>query len=127
MSALDHFWLGFHFYKMKVVCDPVQPGVGQAACHGLDFLASQLSRNGLEVHAYVHGLYQHLAASDLAVVQGGLTTCMELTAARRPFLYFPLAHHFEHTVAITPDGPEVFTLLDGARQQDWLPAAAQRR
>ena len=35
--------------------------------------------------------------------------------------------HFEHTVAITPDGPEVFTLLDGARQQDWLPAAAQRR
>jgi methionyl aminopeptidase len=35
--------------------------------------------------------------------------------------------HFEHTVAITPDGPEVLTLLDGARQQDWLPAAAQRR
>jgi methionyl aminopeptidase len=34
--------------------------------------------------------------------------------------------HFEHTVAITPDGPEVLTLLDGARQQDWLPAAAQR-
>ncbi len=29
------------------------------------------------------------------MVQGGLTTCMELTAARRPFLYFPLAHHFE--------------------------------
>ena len=35
--------------------------------------------------------------------------------------------HFEHTVAITPDGPEVLTLLDGTRQQDWLPAAAQRR
>jgi methionyl aminopeptidase len=35
--------------------------------------------------------------------------------------------HFEHTVAITPDGPEVLTLQDGARQQDWLPAAAQRR
>jgi len=29
------------------------------------------------------------------VVQGGLTTAMELTAARRPFLYFPLRHHFE--------------------------------
>ena len=28
-------------------------------------------------------------------MQGGLTTCMELTANRRPFLYFPLAHHFE--------------------------------
>ena len=35
--------------------------------------------------------------------------------------------HFEHTVAITPTGPEVLTLLDGARQQDWLPTAAQRR
>ena len=30
--------------------------------------------------------------------------------------------HFEHTVAVTPDGPEVLTLLDGARQEDWLPA-----
>jgi UDP:flavonoid glycosyltransferase YjiC (YdhE family) len=50
---------------------------------------------GLELRAYVHELYRHLAACDLAVVQGGLTTCMELTANRRPFLYFPLAHHFE--------------------------------
>ena len=40
-------------------------------------------------------LYRHLAACDLAVVQEGLTTCMELTANRRPFLYFPLRHHFE--------------------------------
>ena len=50
---------------------------------------------GLELCAYVHQLYRHLAACDLAVVQGGLTTCMELTANRRPFLYFPLRHHFE--------------------------------
>jgi methionyl aminopeptidase len=35
--------------------------------------------------------------------------------------------HFEHTVAITPQGPEVLTLLDDARQEDWLPAVAQRR
>jgi methionyl aminopeptidase len=35
--------------------------------------------------------------------------------------------HFEHTVAITPEGPEVLTLLDGIRQEDWLPTAAQRR
>ena len=51
--------------------------------------------DGLEVRAYVHELYRHLAACDLAIVQGGLTTAMELTAARRPFLYFPLRHHFE--------------------------------
>jgi pimeloyl-ACP methyl ester carboxylesterase/predicted glycosyltransferase len=51
--------------------------------------------DGLEVRAYVNELYRHLAACDLAVVQGGLTTAMELTAGRRPFLYFPLRHHFE--------------------------------
>ena len=51
--------------------------------------------DGLEIHPYVHDLYRHLAACDLAVVQGGLTTSMELTANRRPFLYFPLRHHFE--------------------------------
>jgi pimeloyl-ACP methyl ester carboxylesterase len=51
--------------------------------------------DGLEVHAYVPDLYRHLAASDLSVVQGGLTTTMELTANNRPFLYFPLGHHFE--------------------------------
>ena len=51
--------------------------------------------DGLEVRAYVHDLYRHLAACDLAIVQGGLTTSMELTASRRPFLYFPLRHHFE--------------------------------
>jgi pimeloyl-ACP methyl ester carboxylesterase/predicted glycosyltransferase len=51
--------------------------------------------DGLEVRAYVHELYRHLAVCDLAIVQGGLTTGMELTANRRPFLYFPLRHHFE--------------------------------
>jgi pimeloyl-ACP methyl ester carboxylesterase/predicted glycosyltransferase len=57
--------------------------------------ASLPQAEGLEVRAYVHDLYRHLAACDLAVVQGGLTTTMELTANRRPFLYFPLRHHFE--------------------------------
>ena len=32
---------------------------------------------------------------DLAIVQGGLATTMELTAARRPFIYVPLEQHFE--------------------------------
>ena len=47
------------------------------------------------LHGYVHDLYRHLAVCDLAVVQGGLTTTMELTAAQRPFIYVPLRHHFE--------------------------------
>lgn len=49
----------------------------------------------VEVRTYVPDLYQHLSACDVAVVQGGLTTTMELTATRRPFVYFPLANHFE--------------------------------
>ncbi len=53
--------------------------------------------DGLELVGYVHNLYRHLAACDLAVVQGGLTTAMELTANRRPFIYFPLGHHFEQS------------------------------
>jgi pimeloyl-ACP methyl ester carboxylesterase/predicted glycosyltransferase len=56
---------------------------------------SVLAADGLEVRGYVPDLYRHLAACDLAVVQGGLTTTMELTAAGRPFLYLPLRHHFE--------------------------------
>jgi pimeloyl-ACP methyl ester carboxylesterase/predicted glycosyltransferase len=53
------------------------------------------SHPGLEVRGYVDGLYRHLSVCDLAVVQGGLSTTMELTAAQRPFLYFPLINHFE--------------------------------
>lgn len=55
---------------------------------------------GLEIRGYVPALYRHLAACDLAVVQGGLTTAMELTANHRPFLYFPLAEHFEQQVHV---------------------------
>jgi pimeloyl-ACP methyl ester carboxylesterase len=53
------------------------------------------AHDGLELHGYVHDLYRQLAACDVAVVQGGLTTTMELTAAQRPFIYVPLRHHFE--------------------------------
>jgi pimeloyl-ACP methyl ester carboxylesterase/predicted glycosyltransferase len=62
--------------------------------------ASLPRHDGLEIRAYVDELYRHLAACDLAIVQGGLTTAMELTASRRPFLYFPLRHHFEQSVHV---------------------------
>jgi pimeloyl-ACP methyl ester carboxylesterase/predicted glycosyltransferase len=55
---------------------------------------------GVELRGYVPDLYRHLAACDLAVVQGGLTTTMELVAARRPFIYVPLAHHFEQQIHV---------------------------
>lgn len=50
---------------------------------------------GADVHGYLPDLTEHLAACDVALTQGGLTTCMELTALRKPFVYVPLRHHFE--------------------------------
>lgn len=55
---------------------------------------------GLDVRPYVHNLYEHLACCDLALVQGGLSTTMELVATRRPFLSFPLQRHFEQCVHV---------------------------
>ncbi len=55
---------------------------------------------GLEVRPYVHNLFEHLACADLALVQGGLSTCMELVATRRPFLSFPLERHFEQCIHV---------------------------
>ncbi|MBD8869983.1 alpha/beta fold hydrolase [Nocardioides donggukensis] len=52
-------------------------------------------RQGVRVRGYLPDLHRHLAAADVALVQGGLTTCMELTACGVPFVYVPLRRHFE--------------------------------
>jgi pimeloyl-ACP methyl ester carboxylesterase/predicted glycosyltransferase len=57
-------------------------------------------KDGLSVLPYVDRLSRHLAACDVAVVQGGLTTCMELAAAKTPFLYFPLRRHCEQNLHV---------------------------
>jgi UDP:flavonoid glycosyltransferase YjiC (YdhE family) len=70
-------------FRMKVVCGPrIDP-------------ASVAAPEGVELVGYVHDLSRELAACDVAVTHGGLTTCMELAAAKRPFLYAPLERHFE--------------------------------
>lgn len=69
--------------RFVIVCGPRIDPRSLPACEGASY------------RPYVPALYKHLAACDLAVVQGGLTTCMELTASRRPFIYVPLRHHFE--------------------------------
>ncbi|HEX7263760.1 MAG TPA: alpha/beta fold hydrolase [Candidatus Dormibacteraeota bacterium] len=51
--------------------------------------------SGVQAVGYVHDLSRTLACCDLAVVQGGLSTTMELVANRRPFIYLPLRNHFE--------------------------------
>ena len=50
---------------------------------------------GVEFQPFTSDPIKHYAACDLAVIQGGLSTAMELTALGRPFLYFPLKDHFE--------------------------------
>ena len=72
------------------------PGLRMVAVAGPRIDPGQLPAHpDVELRAYVHDLYRHLAVCDLAVVQGGLTTTMELVANNTPFLYFPLGHHFE--------------------------------
>lgn len=69
--------------RLVVVCGPrIDPG-------------SMPRIEGVEYRGYVHDLYRMLAAADAALVQGGLSTTMELVAAGVPFLYFPLGLHFE--------------------------------
>jgi pimeloyl-ACP methyl ester carboxylesterase len=54
----------------------------------------------IETRTFVPDLFRHHAAVDLAIVQGGLTTTMELAAFRTPFLYFPLRNHFEQNLHV---------------------------
>lgn len=62
--------------------------------------ASLPRRQGVSYRGYLPDLYRELAACDVAIVQGGLTTCMELAASRRPFIYVPLRRHFEQNVHV---------------------------
>jgi pimeloyl-ACP methyl ester carboxylesterase len=57
--------------------------------------------DGLDKRGFLEDAFAHIAAGDAAVVQGGLSTTMELVAARRPFVYFPLAHHWEQQHFVT--------------------------
>jgi pimeloyl-ACP methyl ester carboxylesterase/UDP:flavonoid glycosyltransferase YjiC (YdhE family) len=56
--------------------------------------------DGMRVVGYVHDLFRTLACCDLAVVQGGLSTTMELVANRRPFISIPLRDHFEQNLHV---------------------------
>jgi pimeloyl-ACP methyl ester carboxylesterase/UDP:flavonoid glycosyltransferase YjiC (YdhE family) len=88
VEALPHARERVPGLRMIAVCGPrIDPG-------SLPMCA------GLEVRPYVDRLSRHLAACDVAVVQGGLTSGMELAAARTPFLYFPLRRHFEQNIHV---------------------------
>lgn len=55
---------------------------------------------GAKIVGYLPELYKHLAVCDIAIVTGGGTVTLELTALNKPFLYFPLENHFEQEVAV---------------------------
>ena len=69
--------------RMVLVCGPSIPPEGIE------------SGKSVTVKGFVPNLYEHFAASDIAVVQGGGSSTLELSALQRPFIYFPLEDHFE--------------------------------
>lgn len=72
------------------------PGLRLVAVAGPRLEASSIPHvDGVEIEGFVPDLNQRLAACDVGLVQGGLTTTMELAAYGRPFLYFPLRDHCE--------------------------------
>jgi UDP:flavonoid glycosyltransferase YjiC (YdhE family) len=75
--------------RMILVCGP------RLAPESLDI------PEGPELRGYVPDLYKHFAVADLAIVQGGATTTIELTALQKPFLYFPLEHHYEQQIYVS--------------------------
>ena len=56
---------------------------------------------GAELHPFLPDIYEHYAACDLAVVVGGGTTTIELTALQTPFLFFPLENQFDQQIFIS--------------------------
>jgi pimeloyl-ACP methyl ester carboxylesterase/predicted glycosyltransferase len=55
---------------------------------------------GVTLTGLVEDLPDRLAGCDLAVVQGGLATTMELIAARRPLVWVPLRDHCEQQLHV---------------------------
>jgi predicted glycosyltransferase len=105
LAAVGGTGVGHHLLRKVIAAGPqahrLVPGLRMIVVTGPRIDPASLPRQrGIEYRAFVPDLYAHLAACDLAVVQGGRSTCMELTAAKRPFLYFPLRNHFEQNVHV---------------------------
>ena len=76
------------------------PGCAWSASAARASIRARSTPASAELHGHVDDLHRWLDACDIAVVQGGLTTTMELVAARRPFLRFPLERHFEQRLHV---------------------------
>jgi predicted glycosyltransferase len=97
--------VGGHLLRRAVEAYPKlaerRPGMRMLVVTGPRIDPASLSApDGVEVRGWVPDLHRVLAAADVALVQGGLTTTMELTAAGRPFVYVPLQNHFEQNIHV---------------------------
>jgi len=61
-----------------------------------------VTSKNVAVRGYVPRLYEHFAAADFAVVEGGLTSAVELAAVGTPFVYVPLSGHVEQELEVAP-------------------------
>ena len=105
LVAVGGSGVGSHLLQAVLAAEPAArrlvPGLRMVAVCGPRIDPREpRRRRGVELHGYVHDLHRWLAACDIGVVQGGLTTTMELVAARRPFLCFPLERHFEQRLHV---------------------------
>ena len=69
--------------RMVLVCGPRLP------------VEAIRASNGVEVRGHVPRLYEHFACCDVAVGQCGASSTTELSALRKPFIYFPIDGHYE--------------------------------
>jgi pimeloyl-ACP methyl ester carboxylesterase/predicted glycosyltransferase len=104
LIAVGGSGVGANLLRAVVAAEPATrrlvPTLRMVAVCGPRIDPASIAADGVDVHGYVDGLHEWLAACDVAVVQGGLTTTMELVAAGTPFLFFPLERHFEQQLHV---------------------------
>jgi pimeloyl-ACP methyl ester carboxylesterase/predicted glycosyltransferase len=134
IAAVGGSGVGGHLLKRIISAYPIArrkiPELRMIVVAGPRIAPESLPRcEGIEVRGFVPDLPQHFAACDLALVQGGLTTCMELAAAGTPFLYFPLRNHFEQNLHVRHrlENYRAGLLLDYASAQPDIIAEAMAR
>jgi pimeloyl-ACP methyl ester carboxylesterase/predicted glycosyltransferase len=104
LVAVGGSGVGSHLLQAVLAAEPAArrlvPALRMVGVCGPRIDPSAIAADGIELHGYVDGLHRWLDACDIGVVQGGLTTTMELVAAGRPFLFFPLERHFEQQLHV---------------------------